>query len=184
MVKFPNPNANEPDRRPRDRAVLMWVRSGISTVAVFAFLVMSCNEGNDPSSSSSQFDTDERCVPHVVLLSASDVASEFGKSEMWVLSNHRVNLFSKTRNEGKGSAVGEMIPGSHARIIDRRGGDYLVRSPLDGSQGWISPIQVAGEVLQDPDTNELCGSGGASAAEIECPDGSVYYGNNPDKACE
>ena len=81
--------------------------------------------------------------------------------------------------------VGEMIPGSRARILDQSGNDYLVASPLDGSEGWIARLQVAREVMQDPATNRICESGTSrSNGEIICPDGSVYYGNNPDRACK
>jgi hypothetical protein len=170
-------------RKSRDVVARFWHIFGISSIAALTVSVIGCNEEDYLSPSSNKIDANERCVPYVELLSASDVASELGRSETWVLSNYRVHLFSKTRAEGKGRAVGEMISGSRARIIDRRGGDYFVESPLDGSQGWISSIQVAGEVLQDPDTNELCGAGGGSASEVECPDGSVYYGNDPDRAC-
>jgi hypothetical protein len=175
---------NESVRRSRNGAALFQRISVVFSISALTVSVISCNEDGYLSPSSNQIDTEERCVPYVELLPTSDVASELGTSEAWVLSNFRINLFSKTRNEGKGRPVGEMIPGSRARIIDRRGGDYLVISPLDGSQGWISSIQVAGEVLQDPDTNELCGAGGGGASEIECPDGSVYYGNDPDRACK
>jgi hypothetical protein len=171
-------------RGSKEGAALTGIRFGFSSVAVLSLLVMSCNEEGALSPPANQIDTEERCVPYVELVSASDWASELGESEAWVLSNYRLHLFSKTRAEGKGRAVGEIMPGSRARIIDRQGGDYLVISPLDGSKGWISPIQVAREVMQDPDTNELCGAGGGSASEIRCPDGTVYYGNNPERACE
>ena len=96
------------------------------------------------------------CVPFVQLAPASDFARDLGRSEEWVVGNYRINLWSKTSVEGKGRPVGKMVPGSRARILDQQAGDFLVRSPLDGSEGWLSGVQVSREVLQDPRTNQIC----------------------------
>ncbi len=99
---------------------------------------------------------EEGCAPFVELMSAEDYARELGRSEAWVLSEYRINLWSKTTPHGRGSATGRMIPGSRARILNRMGSDYFVRSPLDGSAGWINEVQISREILQDPRTNRIC----------------------------
>jgi len=97
-----------------------------------------------------------KCKKHIALLSAKEVAKEIGQSEMWVLSNYKINLWSKTSKNGKGSVVGRLISGSHALIIDENSRDYKIQSPLDKSIGWISKIQVKGTLLQDTKTREKC----------------------------
>ncbi len=96
------------------------------------------------------------CVPFVALVSAADLAEELGKSELWVVSSYRINVWSKTSHNGKGSAVGKIIPGSRARLLDEDEDDYRIKSPLDGSEGWIGQIQVERIVMQNPETNRIC----------------------------
>ena len=74
---------------------------------------------------------------------------------MWILANHRIRLWQNP-SPSKGRPVGEMIPGSRAVILEERGDDYRVRSPLDGSEGWIGKVQVAGTRFQDIQTRETC----------------------------
>ncbi|MCH8272410.1 MAG: hypothetical protein IIB41_04050 [Candidatus Marinimicrobia bacterium] len=101
--------------------------------------------------------SDEDCVEFVSLIPASEVAKEFGKSELWVLSNYQVNLWGKPPSSGyRGRKVGEMISGSNARLIEKRGNDYLVISPKDKSKGWISNIQVKSIVTLNPKTFKSC----------------------------
>lgn len=49
-----------------------------------------------------------------------------------------------------------MRPGSRAVVIDYDRGDYLVKSPLDGSIGWIGEVQIARRLSQDTQTREAC----------------------------
>ena len=126
------------------------------------------------------------CLPHVELKPVAYVANELGRSESWILANYRINLWSRTSAEGKGVAVGKMVPGSRARILDRGGSDYLVRSPLDGSEGWIGETQVEREALYDAAEGRVCSSSSAAGYElqvIQCPDGTTYVGNRPEEAC-
>lgn len=96
-----------------------------------------------------------RCVLHVELQPASVLAAEMGRTETWILANYRIRLW-QSPSPSKGRAIGEMMPGSRAVILEQRGDDYRVRSPLDGSEGWIGKVQVAGTRLQDIQTREAC----------------------------
>ena len=87
---------------------------------------------------------DSDCVEFVELLSANEVAMEMGKTVSWVLANWRINLWEKPSTSGKGRKVGEMYVGSYPRLIRTSGSDYLVVSPLDKSEGWVSKIQAKG----------------------------------------
>jgi hypothetical protein len=91
----------------------------------------------------------------VQLLPASEVAAEIGKSEMWVLRDYRIRLW-QNGSSSRGSSVGSMIPGSNAEILEEKSGYYKVKSPLDGSIGWISSMQVAGTRLQNRETRAVC----------------------------
>ncbi len=120
-----------------------------------------------------------RCQPQIELHSARRYAAELGRPEAEVLASYRVNLWEEPSQLGKGRVVGEMVPGSRATILDRTASGFLVRSRLDGSIGWVSAIHVSREVSQDLETGRPCGK----IVVIECPDGTKYVGNQPDKAC-
>ena len=62
----------------------------------------------------------------------------------------------KTTPEGKGTRVGQMLPGSRAFILVESDQDFRVRSPLDGSEGWVGKIQVKRTLFQDTETRERC----------------------------
>lgn len=97
------------------------------------------------------------CVEFVSLVPAAEVAKEVGKSEYWVLGNYPINLWEKPSSAGyRGKKVGEMISGSNARLIEKRGGDYLVISQKDKSKGWVSNIQVKRVIKLNPKTFERC----------------------------
>jgi len=96
------------------------------------------------------------CKEHIELVSAKEVGAEMGKSEMWVLQNFKVNLWLKPTSQGKGRVVGKLLPGSRAVILERGSQDYKVRSPLDGSVGWVNKIQVKRTLKQDTATREPC----------------------------
>jgi len=97
------------------------------------------------------------CVRHVELHPASVWAQDLGRSESWVVANHKVNLWSKSSRTGsKGRIVGVMRPGSRAVVIEDDGTDYRVRSPVDGSIGWIGGVQVSRELWQDTSSRERC----------------------------
>ena len=98
----------------------------------------------------------DRCAEHIELHSAASVARERGRSEAWVLANHKTTVWAKTTPNGKFPSVGEMRPGSRAVIIEVRGEDYKIRSPLDGSVGWVNEVQVARTLRQTTNTFRPC----------------------------
>lgn len=89
---------------------------------------------------------------HIELHSAKYMANGYGQSEMWVLSNVKINFWKKETSKGKG----KKIPSSRALIIEESPEDYKVKSPHDKSIGWISKIQVSKTLYQDTDTREPC----------------------------
>jgi hypothetical protein len=95
------------------------------------------------------------CKNHIELLSAAEIASEFQKSEIWVVQNWKINLWTN-QSPNKGPQVGQMRPGSRAVILEEGADDYKVRSPLDKSEGWVSKIQVKRTLKQDTETFSPC----------------------------
>lgn len=83
-----------------------------------------------------------KCKKHIELHSAAYLSKEYGKNEMWVLNNAKINLWEKPSHKGKGRKVGQMLPGSRAVILESSADDYKVKSPLDKSVRWINKVQV------------------------------------------
>jgi hypothetical protein len=102
--------------------------------------------------------TTNDCQRHVEVHNAATWAKEFGQSEAWVLANHRLNLWAGS-GQNRGQKTGELLVGSRAVILDENDGAYSVRSPLDGSTGWVSKIQVARTLYQNVKTREVCTPG-------------------------
>ncbi len=98
------------------------------------------------------------CKKHIELQSAAYLSKEYGKNEMWVLNNVKINLWEKPSHKGKGRKVGQMLPGSRAVIIESSTDDYKVKSPLDKSVGWINKVQVKKTLYQDTETRKPCSS--------------------------
>jgi len=95
------------------------------------------------------------CAEFIELLSAKEVAKEYGASVQWVLANHKVNVW-QLRGSSRGKKVGELLPGSRALILEKFENEYKIRSPLDKSIGYVSKIQVKKTLMQHPKTFELC----------------------------
>mgnify|MGYP003388130971 CR=1 FL=1 len=95
------------------------------------------------------------CQPHVEIHGSGFWAKELGRTEAWVLQNHRINLWQRPGSD-RGSKVGELLVGSRALVLENSPGAYRVKSPADGSTGWISDIQVAKTLNQDVSTREPC----------------------------
>lgn len=96
------------------------------------------------------------CKKHIELHSARYLARELGKSEAWVVANHKTKLFAKETSKGKGHKVGSLLPGSRAIILRTGPDDYRVKSPLDGSVGWVNKVQVKRVLMQNIKTNKPC----------------------------
>ena len=52
--------------------------------------------------------------------------------------------------------VGKLRASSYARIIEKRGDDYKVESPVNQVQGWISSEHVKTTSWKNPKTRKLC----------------------------
>jgi len=98
------------------------------------------------------------CAKFVECLSPKDVAYEVGKTEEWAIRNYEVAVWGKTSDEGKFPKVGSMRCGSRALLIEERENDYKVLSPLDNSVGWVSKVQIAKVIFQNPITFKKCES--------------------------
>ena len=96
------------------------------------------------------------CVEYIECLSAKEVAEEYGRTEDWVSANYKINIWEKTAENGKGGMVGEIKCGSRALIIDRKGEDYKVLSPINKIIGWVNGIHISKTLYQDPKTFEKC----------------------------
>lgn len=95
------------------------------------------------------------CQPHIEVQGSAFWAKELGQSEAWVQQNHRINLWQRPGAD-RGSKVGALLVGSRALILEESTGAYRVKSPADGSIGWISDIQVAQTLSQDVASREPC----------------------------
>ena len=96
------------------------------------------------------------CVKFVECYGPKEIAKEMGKTEEWAVKNYFVTVWGKPTNEGKFPKVGSMRCGSRALLIEERGDDYKILSPLDGSIGWVNEIQISKVISQNPTTFEKC----------------------------
>jgi hypothetical protein len=94
------------------------------------------------------------CQPHIEVHNAAHWAKELGTSEASVQATHRINLWSTP--SGPKRAVGHLLVGSRAAIVNETADAYQVQSPADGTVGWISKIQVARVLRQDVETRTPC----------------------------
>ena len=99
---------------------------------------------------------DPDCVEFVALWSAGDIAERIGKDKKWVFLNYTVDLWDIPPGDGNGNIVGKLRASSYARIIEKRGDDYKVESPINQVQGWISNEHVKTISIKNPKTNKLC----------------------------
>ena len=99
---------------------------------------------------------DPNCVEFVALWAAGDIAEKIGKDKKWVFLNYTVDLWDIPPTDGYGNAVGKLRASSYARIIEKRGDDYKVESPIGQVQGWISNEHVKTISKKNPKTRALC----------------------------
>jgi hypothetical protein len=102
------------------------------------------------------FASDTGCKEFIETRSAKQISKELGKPQKWVVGNYKINLFDRETGEKKGKVVGKLLPGCRAGILKVGANDYQVKSPLDGSIGWISRAQVRHILLLDSKTLEPC----------------------------
>ena len=70
--------------------------------------------------------------------------------------NYTVDLWDIPPAESEGNVVGKLRASSYARIIEKRGDDYKVESPINQVQGWISNEHVKSISKKNPKTRALC----------------------------
>lgn len=97
------------------------------------------------------------CEKFVVLHSAERLAREVGETSQWINSaDIMIHLWTKPSSLGKGNIIGDVRPGSHARILEETTDDYKVLSPLDQSVGWVTKQKVSRTQFEDSETREEC----------------------------
>ena len=128
-----------------------------------AVLFIGCNKDLKTQESSSvekapavAENVDPDCVEYVALWAAGDIAERLGKDRKWVFLNYTVDLWDAPPEDGEETTVGLLRASSYARIIEKRGDDYKVESPVDQVQGWISNEHVKTTSWKNPKTKKLC----------------------------
>ena len=131
----------------------------VCTVVIF----IGCNKDTKTQKSSSvekasavAENVDPDCVEYVALWAAGDISERIGKDKKWVFLNYTVDLWDTPPAEGAGSTVGKLRASSYARIIDKKGDDYKVESPVNQAEGWISSEHVKTTSWKNPKTRKLC----------------------------
>ena len=135
----------------------------IIVITLIALLFESCNkEAKTEKSDTNQKtptmaeNTDPDGVEFVALWAAGDIAERIGKDRKWVFLNYTVDLWDMPPAESEGNVVGKLRASSYARIIEKRGDDYNVESPVNQVQGWISNKHVKTTSWKNPKTRKLC----------------------------
>ena len=96
------------------------------------------------------------CVEFVALWPAGDIAKKLGKDKKWVFLNYTVTLWDIPPTEGESNSIGKLRASSYARIIEKRGDDYKVESPMNQVHGWINKEHVKTISMKNPKTKALC----------------------------
>lgn len=131
-------------------------RYGWGTVLFFVFIGLAFYgmSTNDPSPSTSVSPQQAAvqpatgaCRQFVALHSAASFAHDMKTTEDWVVANYKIIAWEKTTAQGRGRAVGKLLPGSRALLLETSGPDLKVQSPLDNSVGWVNQIQIAGLLM-------------------------------------
>ena len=99
---------------------------------------------------------DPNCVEFVALWSAGEIAEQIGKNKKWVFLNYTVDLWDIPPTDGDGNIVGKLRASSYARIIEKRGDDYKVESPVGKVHGWLSSKHVKTISKKNPKNRALC----------------------------
>ena len=80
------------------------------------------------------------------------LAYQFDVDKRWVSNNIKIKLFKDPFTQKQ--LTGRLLPGSRAIIIKKIPGAYLVKSPYDGSIGWVHRSHVARTLWQDTETEK------------------------------
>ncbi len=130
-------------------------------LAAAAIKLASENEKIKPQNTNNTYakpttNKQKKCEKVGILHSAKWWSNELGRPESSVLSSFKINVWSKPDEQGKGVKVGEMLPGSHANIIGETKESYRIKSPFDGSTGWVNKMQFDGIDYQNIITRRPC----------------------------
>ena len=132
-------------------------------IIFIAVLFQNCNKNSKTEKSdiiqetpAVASNTDTECVEFVALWAAGDIAERIGKDRKWVFLNYTVDLWDIPPADGDGNTIGKLRASSYARIIEKRGDDYKVESPINQVQGWISNEHVKSISKKNPKTRALC----------------------------
>ena len=135
----------------------------IISIALISVLFEGCNNETKTGRNDTKQQTptvavneDPDCVEFVALWSSGDISERIGKDRKWVFLNYTVDLWDAPPADGEGTAVGLLRASSYARIIEKRGDDFKVESPVDQVQGWISNEHVKTTSWKNPKTKKLC----------------------------
>jgi hypothetical protein len=120
-----------------------------------AALVVLGIAGNLVSCARTDKQNDDPCVRHIEVHDAEFWAKELGEPSHAVQANHRINLWERA-GENRGRKVGELLVGSRAEIVAEEGEYYRVKSPFDGSTGWLNKMQVARTIYQHRSSRQAC----------------------------
>jgi hypothetical protein len=124
----------------------------------FLLIIGGCNQKDkkkQPEATTIE-DKDPDCVEFVALWAAGDIAERIGKDKKWVFLNYTVDIWDDPPAENEGNIVGKLRASSYARIIEKKGDDYKVESPVNNIQGWISSEHVKAISWKNPKTKKLC----------------------------
>ena len=139
------------------------IEKQIIIIALISVLFEGCNNETKTGRNDTTQQTpivavneDPDCVEFVALWSSGDISERIGKDRKWVFLNYTVDLWDAPPEDGEGTPVGLLRASSYARIIEKRGDDFKVESPVDQVQGWISNEHVKTTSWKNPKTKKLC----------------------------
>ena len=131
----------------------------VCTIVIF----IGCNKDTKTQESNSvekvsavAENVDPDCVEYVALWAAGDIAERIGKDKKWVFLNYNVEMWDTPPTYGQGNIVGQLRASSYARIIEKKGNDYKVESPINQINGWISNEHVKTISWKNQTTRKLC----------------------------
>lgn len=112
---------------------------------LFFFLISKCSMDTDTSSTSSAPSTESTGSKYVSIIDYNDIASDLGTSiNSSSVRNYKVNLWSKSNQDGKGSIMGNVSPGTYLILVKEYPNSYQVINYKDKSVGYVSKVQTNG----------------------------------------
>ena len=131
-------------------------------ILIGSFVIIGCNADKKVEKQSIKPEVEKvqnsnpDCVVFVALWSAGDMTEKLGKDKKWIFLNYTITLWDIPPVEGKGNSIGKLRASSYARIIEKRGDDYKVESPINQVHGWINKEHVKTISMKNPKTKALC----------------------------